>query len=129
VARGHRTIVDALLTAAGVTSIAALFLPIAFDVAPLDVGLERSDYLRDFWRLAIPAFPPVLIFGASWRWMVSVVFSRAEQAIMYAFSAAMVLVTLSILFQSAWEVPRGVIIRDLTNLVVIGVTLAALIVG
>jgi hypothetical protein len=85
----HRSIVHLLLTVAGMSGIAGLFLPFTYGTSPVDAAFT------DLWRLALPFFLAILASAASLRWVISGSFSARERAIAYVVSASMAGVTLS----------------------------------
>jgi hypothetical protein len=89
----HRSIAHVLLTVAGMTGIAGLFLPFTWGKSPVDAASYK-----ELWRLALPFFLAVFASAASIRWVVSGSFSGLERAIAYVVSTLMVGVTLSIWF-------------------------------
>jgi len=89
----HRSIVQLLLTAVGMTGIVGLFLPFTYGTSPVDAVADK-----ELWRLAVPFFLAVLASAASIRWVISGSFSGRERAIGYVVSATMAGVTLSLWF-------------------------------
>jgi hypothetical protein len=62
----HSLIAHLLFTLLGMAGIAGLFLPLTWDVSPLEAVPTP-----EFWRLAAPFFLAVLASAASIRWIIS----------------------------------------------------------
>ena len=102
----HRSLVHRLLIMiAGVTGIAAVFLPFVYNISPLmgfvesikDIFRETWIFsLKDVWRLAVPFFLAVLISGGSLHWMISGTLSKTERWGGFILSLLIAGVTLSI---------------------------------
>ena len=102
VAKGRRSSIDIVLTLAGIAGIAAMFLPVWGDQTLLFIvalvvsyAAHPQDSLLGWIFLAallysihLALFLPILIFGASSRWISSGRFTRRERIGLYALSAA-----------------------------------------
>ena len=89
-ASGSHFRIQMLLTIVGLTGIAAIFLPFTWNESLINAVNDRN-----LWRLALPAFLPLIIAGLSLRWLFSKKLSSSEQAIAYIVSLASGCVTLS----------------------------------
>ena len=89
----HHSFAHVSLTIIGMTGIAALFLPFAWDTSPME-----AISLKELWRLALPFFLAVLASAASFRWIITGSFSGFERATAYVASGLMAGVTLSLWF-------------------------------
>lgn len=98
-ASGSHFRIQLVIAIVGLTGIAAIFLPFTWDQTLFSAVNDRN-----LWRLALPAFLPVLIAVLSLRWLFSTTLSSAEQVIAYIVSLASAVVTLSIYFiiHSGW---------------------------
>ncbi len=108
--RTHHLMAHSVLTVVGMTGIAGLFLPFAFDYSPVCAAFDK-----DLWRVALPFFLSPFVFAGSVRWIMSGFFSRLERGIAYLVSTGTAAVTLSGYFDSkppssiqdwlSWSIP------------------------
>jgi hypothetical protein len=79
-----------LLSAAGITGIAGLFLPFTSGVSPF-----LAAHTETVWPLGVPFFLSIFIVAAATRWIISDLFTKVEKAIAYFIGAAATIVILS----------------------------------
>jgi len=89
--RVHHATAHVLLTVAGLTGIAGLFLPFTSNTSPADV-LDGD--MWGLWPLALPFFLAVPAFAASMRWIISGSLTQPERVVAYVVSAASACATL-----------------------------------
>jgi hypothetical protein len=117
--------IQLFLTIAGGIGIIAIFLPFTLNTSPWVAALEsfNGEFLMNkIWRIALPAFFPVLITMALLRWHIQGTLSRPECFIAYLVSAASVMITLSVCFENGWP-------KELKERLIIVIPILALALG
>ena len=92
---GTLFIIEFFLAILGGIGIVAIFLPFTWSTSPFSAALEKD---LGLWKIALPAFLPVIIPIASLRWLFATTLSKPERAIAYfasAIGAVIVCITLS----------------------------------
>ena len=122
--RTHHLVAHSVLTVVGMTGIAGVFLPFAYDYSPV-----RAAFDEELWRLALPFYLSPLALAGSIRWIRFRFFSRLERGIAYVVSAATTAVTLSGYVDGRASSPAGIQdwVSFLAPLAVLGVGICCLI--
>ncbi|HQR17382.1 MAG TPA: hypothetical protein PK948_03370 [Gemmatimonadales bacterium] len=106
------------LTVAGLAGVAAVFLPFAAGVSPLQAVVDS-----DLWRYAAPFFLAPLIAVATRHWALFGTLGRRESMLAYIVSGASILGTLSM--YAKWEYPPDGLQMQLA----VALPIAVLIIG
>lgn len=81
----------------GLTGISAIFLPLIYDISPMEAACEGyGGFLDGAWKFGVPFLLSIFILGASLRWIISGSLSKVERWIAYILSILMACITLSI---------------------------------